>query len=327
MELFLAWLVPQEACRQESDDWRFAMDSMPWIASCVLGEAGGWLKENMQRYRGYQRSHENTSLTNSWLLSPDSAARANLLSLHFKQLGTPQPALVIFTLRATSSCVGFGDAALEVRKPCPAWLCMWCAALWWLPLLVCKDRGQVTFQSSQQCSISTTQLWGCLPSPSLINPNSHLPVTELEQARTMLLLLSWRMRSLLMANAFPNSFQIPPSLPSHDKMWKQSLKRVRGNHRGTTPACRLSCSPVKEKAWGMERGDWAEASLHEAVEQPAQPGLTRCGLDERTTGWWKLCSHWTSFLAFYCQLTTSVGHQLQKAVHPYVSIPIRVGWG
>lgn len=41
MELFLAWLVPQEACRQESDDWRFAMDSMPWIASCVLGEAGG----------------------------------------------------------------------------------------------------------------------------------------------------------------------------------------------------------------------------------------------------------------------------------------------
>lgn len=40
-ELFFAWLAPHEVCRQESEDWRFAMDNMPWIASCVLGDAGG----------------------------------------------------------------------------------------------------------------------------------------------------------------------------------------------------------------------------------------------------------------------------------------------
>lgn len=43
MELFFAWLVPHDVWRQDSDDWRFAIDSMPWMASCVLGEAGGWL--------------------------------------------------------------------------------------------------------------------------------------------------------------------------------------------------------------------------------------------------------------------------------------------
>lgn len=44
MELFLAWLAPHEGCKQESEDWRFAMDNIPWIASWVLGDAGGWLK-------------------------------------------------------------------------------------------------------------------------------------------------------------------------------------------------------------------------------------------------------------------------------------------
>lgn len=42
-ELFLAWLLLQDGVRQESDDCRLAMDNMPWMASCVLGDAGGWL--------------------------------------------------------------------------------------------------------------------------------------------------------------------------------------------------------------------------------------------------------------------------------------------
>lgn len=55
---------------------------------------------------------------------------------------------------------------------------------------------------------------------------------ELWRVKTTLLSLTWTMRPLLLANTLANSFQIPPSPPSHDYVWKRSLKRAGSSGKG-----------------------------------------------------------------------------------------------
>lgn len=241
---------------------------------------------------------------------------------------------------------------------------------------------------------------------------------ELWQVKNTLLSLIWTMRPLLLANTLANSFQIPPSPPWHDYVWKRSLKRAGSSgkgephmdhdsgqalwhpsridraqengevwlwwpsyhitvtawrrwdssHRGAAVCghgkCRLCplqwnnqqaavlhgghfCFVLPSK-WrkdsnngnetqvdrpqlsmgtftapgpSEEQHDGAQAD-HEVSTVPWEVFWCVCGvdwwwevLDRGRTGWvgyrrGKPCSHWTCFLAFYCQLPTSTVHLL-----------------
>lgn len=76
---------------------------MPWIASCVLGEAGGWLQGNIEKHRSYQRFQKDTTPSQTGDSFHCTVPLEGISRwLLFEQLGMPQATLGIFMVRAVS---------------------------------------------------------------------------------------------------------------------------------------------------------------------------------------------------------------------------------